>query len=136
MSVRYDVKVALKYYRYLQAYCEHAIDAMDWYLGSYKMPTEIESIKSSRADTLTFLAHMQKAIEIYREMCEIDGCQRRATVIIRKFIDPAGGSDGKGKPYTNDELAKLLNCDIKTIKNDIRDGYYKLAVLFFGIHGL
>jgi len=136
MTELHDIKLALKHYRYLKAFCENAIDAMEWYIGDCNIPVEIFSICESRVKTLTFMAHMDKAIETFQKLCIIDGKERTSNVVLRKYIDPKDGSNGKGKPYTNEQLADLFDCDISTIKRDISEGYDKLSILFFGMNGI
>lgn len=136
MAYTHDIKLALRHYRYLKAFCENAIDSMDWYLLDYPLSSQIRAITQSRLDTLNLMAHMDRAVETYGRLCSQDGNSRPHQVIVRKYIDPLGGSDGRGKPYTNEQLADIFGCSVETIKRDIRDSYERLAILFFGIGGL
>jgi len=135
-NVKYDIKEALKHYRYLAAFVANAVDAMDWYIDGYKISSQIRAITESRLDTMTYMGHMDRALETYKQLCEQEGSIRPYNVIMRKYVDPEGGANGHGKPYTNEQLADLFDCNIKTIKSDIADGYAKLAILFFGIGGI
>ncbi len=78
---------------------------------------------------------MDKPLKTYKQLCEQDGNERPYNVIMRKYGDPGKGADGRGKPYTNEQLANLFDCSIETIKRDIRSSYSKLAILFFGVNG-
>jgi len=136
MNCRHDVKIALKHYRYLKAFCENAVDSMDWYIADYQISSQIRAITQSRMDTLTLMAHMVKALDTYGALCRMDGNERPYNVIVRKYVDPAGGSDGRGRPFTNEQLADMFDCSVETIYRDIRDGYDRISILFFGINGL
>ncbi len=136
MSDRYNIKSALKHYRYLEAFIENAVDAMQWYIDDFKISSEVRSITQSRMQTMVYKAHMDKALEMFKELCEQDGTIRQYNLIVRKYIDPAGGSDGRGKPYTNDQLADRFDCELRTIYRDLDKAYQKLSVLFFGINGI
>jgi len=135
-DVKYNIKEALKHYRYLAAFIANAVDAMDWYLDDFRVSSQIRAITESRMETMVYKAHMDRALETYRQLCEQDGNIRAYNVIIRKFVDPEGGADGHGKPYTNEQLADIFDCSEDTIYRDIRDGYCKLRILFFGINGV
>jgi len=135
-NLKYDIKEALKHYRYLAAFIANAVDAMDWYIDGYKISSQIRAITESRLDTMTYLAHMDRALETYSALCEIEGNPRPYNVIMRKYVDPAGGADGHGRPFTNDQLADLFDCSVETIKRDIVAGYKHISILFFGIHGV
>ena len=135
-DVRYNIKEALRHYRYLEAFIRNAVDAMDWYLEDFKVSSQIRAITESRLDTMTFKAHMDRALSTYKLLCEQDGNVRPYNVIMRKFVDPEGGADGHGKPFTNDQLADLFDCNVKTIKSDVAAGYARLSILFFGINGV
>jgi len=136
-DVKYDIKLALRHYRYLAAFIANAIDSMDWYLqDGYKVSTHIQSLMQSRADTVTIMAHMDKALETYKGLCQQEGDTRPYDVIMRKYVDPLGGSDGHGRPYTNEHLADLFSVSTDTIKRDLCRSYCRLRILFFGINGL
>jgi len=135
-EVRYNIKEALKHYRYLDAFIRNAVDAMDWYLEDYKVSSQIRAITESRLDTMTFKAHMDRALSTYKLLCEQDGNPRPYNIIMRKFVDPEGGADGHGKPFTNEQLADLFDCSEDTIKRDLSETYAKLRILFFGINGV
>jgi hypothetical protein len=134
-EVKYNIKEALKHYRYLAAFIENAVDALDWYVADYKISSQIRAITESRMETMAYKSHMDAALETYRRLCEDEGNVRPYNVIMRKFVDPSGGADGRGKPYTNEQLADLFDCSIDTVKRDINRSYCKLRILFFGIHG-
>ena len=135
-EVKYSIKEALRHYRYLAAFIANAVDAMDWYLEDYKVSSHIRSITESRMETMVYKAHMDKALKTYRRLCIEDGNERSYNVIMRKYIDPEGGSDGHGKPYTNAQLADLFNCSEDTIKRSLDRATSRLRILFFGIHGV
>lgn len=135
-DVKFNIKVALRYYRYLRAFCENAVDSIDWYINGQEVPANVKAIASSRTETLTILTHMDKALNTYRALCEQEGDTRAYQVIVKKYIDPKGGSDGRGKPFTNEELAYIFQVNKRTIERDIREAYTKLSILFFGIHGI
>lgn len=135
-EVKYNIREALRHYRYLAAFIENAVDAMDWYMDDYKISSQIRAITESRMETMVYKGHMDKALDVYRQLCEQEGNIRPYNVIVRKYIDPQGGADGRGKPYTNDQLADLFDCSCDTIYRDVRDGYCKLSILFFGINGV
>ena len=136
-DVTYDIKQALRHYRYLAAFIENAVDAMEWYLDDdYKVSSQIRAITESRLETMTYKAHMDRALETYKQLCQLEGNVRPYLVIIRKFVDPVGGSDGKGKPFTNEQLAEEYDVCIETIYRDIKEAYDRIRVLFFGIHGI
>ena len=135
-DLKYNIKEALKHYRYLDAFIANAVDAMDWYLGDFKVSSQIRAITESRMETMVFKAHMDRALDTYRMLCELDGNIRPFNVMHRKYVDPIEGADGKGKPFTNPQLAELFDCNIKTIKSDLALGYEKLSILFFGINGV
>lgn len=135
-NVYHNVNVALRYYRYLRAFCENAVDTIDWYVNDRKMPTYIEAIAKTRLETMTILTHINQAMETYKALCEAEGSIRPALVLEKKFMEPLGGSDGRGKPYTNMELAELFKVDRRTIDRDIRAGKTKMSILLFGIYGL
>lgn len=134
-DIRYNIKIALKHYRYLAAFIENAVDSMDWYIQDYKVSSQIRSITESRMETMVYKAHMDKALDTYKLLCEQENNTRPYNVIMRKFVDPLSGADGRGKPYTNEQLADLFDCSVETIKRDINRSYCKLRILFFGIHG-
>jgi hypothetical protein len=133
MEEKYNINEALKYYRYYAAFCENAIDAMEWYLDDYKITSQAKSITESRLLSLQLKAHMDKALDTYRELCDNGSCIRKYNIIMRKFIDPQGGADGRGKPFTNEQLADLFDCSEKTIKRDLIVAKQELQILFFGI---
>ena len=135
-DVKYNIKEALKHYRYLAAFIANAIDAMEWYLDDFKVSSQIRTLTESRLETMTYKAHMDRALETYRLLCEQEGNIRPYNIIMRKYVDPQGGADGRGKPYTNEQLAIIFKCSVETICRDIRSGYKKVAILFFGIHGI
>ena len=135
-DVKYDIKIALRHYRYLAAFIENAVDAMDWYLEDYKISSQIRTITESRLETMTYKAHMDRALETYGQLCQLEGNARPYQVIMRKYVDPLGGSNGKGKPFTNDELAEGFKVSTNTIDRDIGTSYSRLRILFFGIHGI
>ena len=136
MGEKHNIKIALKYYRYLEAFIENAVDAMTWYVGEYEISSEVRAITKSRMETMVYKAHMDKALETYRKLCECDGNIRPYNVVVRKYIDPAKGSDGSGKPFSNEQLADLFDCDIATIKRDLAKAEKRLSILFFGINGV
>jgi len=136
MICKHNVKLALKHYRYLKAFCENAIDAMEWYILDFPINSQIRAITQSRLDTLNLMAHIDRALDTYGKLCVKDGTERAFNVIMRKYVDPKEGSDGRGKPYTNEQLADLFECSEDTIYRDIRDSYDKISILFFGIDGL
>lgn len=135
-EVKFNIKVALRYYRYLRAFCENAVDSIDWYINGQEIPAHVKAIAKSRTETLTILAHMDRAIDTYRELCEQEGEIRAYQVILKKYVDPKEGSDGRGKPFTNEELAFIFQVNKRTIERDIRQAYTKLSILFFGISGI
>jgi len=135
-NVRFDIKTALKFYRYLKAFCDNAVDSVDWYIGGQKIPTYIAAIAQSRAETFTILTHIDSALNTFYRLCEASGEERKANIIKRKFVDPLGGSDGRGKPFSNEALAELFDVDERTIQRDISDAYKKLSILFFGANGV
>lgn len=135
-EVRFNVKVALKYYRYLRAFCENAVDSIDWYINGQEIPANVQAIAKNRTETLTILEHIDRAIETYHELCEQEGETRPYEVIVRKYIDPKEGADGKGKPFTNEELAFIFEVNKRTIERDIKAANTKLSILFFGISGI
>jgi hypothetical protein len=132
MADYHNINDALKYYRFYNAFCENAIDAMEWYLEDYRISSQARSITESRLLTLTFKAHMDKALEAYRLLCGESKCCRKYEIIMRKYINPSGGADGRGKPYTNEELADLFECSVDTIQRDLRQAKRELKILFFG----
>lgn len=107
MEEKHNINEALKYYRYYAAFCENAIDAMEWYLDDYRITSQAKSITESRLLSLQLKAHMDKALDTYRELCDNGSCIRKYNIIMRKFIDPQGGADGRGKPFTNEQLADI-----------------------------
>lgn len=133
-QVKYNVHIALRYYRYLNAFVLNAVDSMEFYISDRKIPASVKSIADSRAETLVIITHIRTAIETYRELCKADGNEDKAKVIIYKFIDPDTGADGRGKPFTNEQLAEHFNRDIKTISAWLSEGYKKIGILLFGIH--
>jgi hypothetical protein len=133
---RYNIRTALSHYRYLAAFIENAVDAMQWYIDDYQISSEVRSITKSRMETMVFKAHMDKALETYRQLSQCDGNIRPYNVIVRKYIDPARGSDGRGKPFSNEQLADLFDCEVRTIQRDLREAYTRLSILFFGISGV
>jgi hypothetical protein len=135
-DVTYDIKQALRHYRYLAAFIENAVDAMDWYVDDYKVSSQIRAITESRLETMTYKAHMDRALETYKQLCQLEGNVRPYQVIVRKYVDPAGGSDGKGKPFTNEQLAEVFETSHDTIQRDLREACSRLRILFFGINGL
>lgn len=135
MNAKHDVKLALKHYRYLKAFCENAVDSMEWYIMDYPISSQIRAITKSRLDTLNLMAHMDRALNVYGRLCRQEGNERPFNVIMRKYVDPQGGADGRGKPYTNEQLADLFDCSRETICRDIRDSYERLSILFFGVNG-
>lgn len=135
-EVKHNIREALRHYRYLAAFIENAVDAMDWYMDDYKISSQIRAITESRMETMVYKGHMDKALEIYRQLCDQAGNLRPYYVVMRKYVDPQGGSDGRGKPFTNEQLADLFECSRETICRDIRDGHVRLAILFFGINGV
>lgn len=134
-KVLHNTGIALRYYRFLKAYCERAVDSITWNLGAEKVPSYIESIAKTRLETLTILVHMERALETYKELCKIDGNIRPAKVIEMKFFISLD-SNNLGKAYTNMELAEIFEVDRRTIDRDIREGKEKLGILLFGLHGL
>ena len=136
MTVRYDIREALTHYRYLAAFIENAVDAMDWYLEDYKFCSQIRSITASRLETMTYKAHIDRALETYGRLCEKDGNKRPYEVVLSKFVDPGEGADGHGRPFSNTQLAEKFGCSVDTIKRDLRSAYDSLAILFFGFHGM
>lgn len=134
MTELHNINDALKYYRYYAAFCSNAIDVMEWYIDGCKINSWAKSITESRALTLTFLAHMKKALETYEQLCMEDGKIRRCDIIKMKYVNPEGGSDGKGRPYTDEQLAVIFGCSDDTIKRDLKEGKKCLGILFFGYH--
>lgn len=132
MEEKYNINEALKYYRYYAAFCENAIDAMEWYLDDFKVSSQVKAITESRLLTLTIKAHMDKAIDTHRDLCEIEGDVRKHNIIRRKYIDPQGGADGRGRPFTNEQLADLFDCSIDTVLRDIKKAKKEIEILFFG----
>lgn len=135
-EVKYNVRIALKYYRFLNAFVSNAVDSMDFYISDNRIPASVKAIAESRAETMVILTHINTAIETYRMICKADNCEEKAKVIIYKFIDPPSGCDGYGKPYSNEELAELFNRNTKTINAWIREGYEKISILLFGFNAL
>lgn len=133
---KYNIKIALNHYRYLEAFIENAVDAMTWYLEDFEISSEVRAITKSRTQTMVYKAHMDTALGVMKRLCEQDGTDRQYNLISRKHIDPAGGSDGRGKPFTNEQLADLFDCDTRTVYRDLDKAYQKLSVLFFGINGI
>lgn len=136
MGEKHNIRLALQYYRYLEAFIENAVDSMQWYIEDYQISSEVRAITKSRMETMVYKAHMDRALEMMKEICEQEGVPRQFNLINRKYIDPAGGSDGRGKPFTNEQLADMFDCDIRSIYRDLDKAYKKLSILFFGINGI
>jgi len=132
MDIKHNINEALKYYRYYSAFCENAVDAMEWYLGDITIKSFAKSITESRCLTLTYKTHMDRALEAYKKLCIQEKNIRKYNIIMRKYIDPPEGCDGKGKPFSNEHLADLFDCSAETIKRDVSKAKSELKILFFG----
>ena len=126
-DVKYNVVKALENYRELKAYVKHAIGAMDWYMGEYTISSQVRSIINSRADTMTIMSHIDRALAIFKAECEAKGSIRLYNMVQRKYIDPGH--------LTYAKLADLFDCSPKTAKRDIRMSLMKIKAHFFGISG-
>lgn len=136
MGEKHNIKLALQHYRYLEAFIENAVDSMTWYIEDFQISSEVRAITQSRMETMVYKTHMDKALETYKQLCECDGNIRPYNVVMRKYVDPIKGSDGKGKWFSNEQLADLFDCDARTIQRDLKEAYHRLSILFFGISAL
>lgn len=132
MTEKYSIKEALEHYRYLTAFVANAIDAMEWYICGSRISSEFRSITQSRMLTITMLAHMDKALDAYRQLCELEGDTRPYQLVMRKYVTPAIGAEN-GRPYSNEALAMEFGISDDTVGRDLKEARRKLKILFFGL---
>lgn len=91
----------------------------------------IESIRQSALRTRVIMAHVNKMLAVYENICERSIRQddaRHWRVIKAMYIDEIA--------ITATEVAAIENIDKRTVYKDIDAAVSDLTVLFFGINGL
>ena len=132
-QVKYNVHIALRYYRYLNAFVLNAVDSMEFYISDRKIPASVKSIADSRAETLVIITHIRTAIETYRELCKADGNEDKAKVIIYKFIDRHRCRRPRQAVHERTTCRTFQSRHQNNFRVAIRR-IQKIGILLFGIH--
>lgn len=142
----HNTKLLLRHYRTLNEHYKNAIfdaetardesdefveimELMNGTLGDEEL--YVESIKQSVLRTKVIMAHVNKMLEIYEEICERSSWSddaRHWRVLSAIYLNDTA------TPAT--EVAAQENIDKRTVYKDIDAAVADLTVLFFGIGGL
>lgn len=142
---RYDrrlrnTKLLLREYRRLKTHCTDAIyeiqhnpifllDEIDEF--EYDDQRYINSIKESTERTATIISHVDKMLEIYRQICEMSKYpeeQRRYSIIKAVYLDE--------EEKDIDDIADEHCINKRTVYKDINKAVESLSALIFGVDGL
>lgn len=113
---------------------EETYDVLDLMEKQYQRPkTEmtVESIEKGVARTRTMMAHVNRMLEIYKDMCNKSPYpedMRRYRVIKALYLDE--------KKLTFDEIAEKECVNKATVYRDRDNAVRSLTVLIFGIDGI
>ena len=142
----HNTKLLLKNYRALNAHYKHAV--FDMQTGEAENATfaeimsamnstiadealYIESIKESVVRTKIIMAHVNRMIEVYKELCERSERaedKRHWRVLHSMYITE--------EPLSAEEIATLEAIDKRTVYKDIDAAATDLTTLFFGVGAL
>lgn len=142
----HNTKLLLRNYRKLNSHYKEAVkdklaavEESDSFMEIMELMTGtltdeqllIESIERSAVRTQVIMAHVNKMLDIYKEVCDRsqrpeDGRHWRALRAL--YLDD--------EPMTAAEIAELEQVDKRTVYKDIDASVRDLTVLFFGIDGV
>ena len=137
-----DVRLLLKNYRRFKIYCRNAVTdvkkakatlaALLNDLGSLDDELKVEAIVRTKERTLVMVAHIEKMLQIYKQMCHQEASEvdiRRWNIIYDFYINPT-------KKPTAEELAEKYNVDRSTVFSDISRACEEIGPLLFGVSGI
>ena len=138
----HDVRLAMKNYRKFKIYCRNAvtdvrtaretlIQLMDE-INSLDDELKVESIIRTKERTLVMVAHIDKMLAIYKQMCLITGDvndERRWNILFDFYVNPTVKASAES-------LAEKYSVDRSTVFADISRACEEMGPLFFGIFGV
>lgn len=110
---------------------EELLEELDIDMDEEITKTQINSILKSKNKTAIMLKHIDTFLKYYEYKCNLskrEDVQRRFKVIKYLFLDE--------EKMTQENVADILHCNTKTIRNTKGIAIKELSVLFFGIDGL
>ena len=110
---------------------EELLEELDIDMDKEITDTQINSILKSKNKTAIMLKHIDTFLQYYEYKCSLssrEDIQRRYKVIKYLFLEE--------DKMTQENVAELLNCNLKTIRNTKNIAVKELSVLFFGIDGI
>ena len=110
---------------------EELFDELDLDMDEEISKTQINSILKSKNKTSIILKHIDTFLDYYKYKCESSGredVERRYKVVELLYLDE--------NKKTQEEVAEILRCSDRTIRNTKKLAIKELSILFFGIDGL
>lgn len=130
----HNIKLLLKNYRRLKAYCDNIDATMDGMESAVRMLNDramsVESIRISTARTAIMMKYFDAVLAGYKSICEQgDNDDRRRYSIISALYLEANRN-------TADKISELHFCSKRTLYYEVDKGCEQLRILAFGIDGL
>lgn len=132
----HNITECLDHYRALKLYTEDALDKITLRLETaqshFKIDATLYSTARAKVTTAAIVELIDRQMEIFQQLCELKGDERRYSIVRLKYFDLPGKGDEKDQPYTTQELADYFDCSADTIKRELKLARAELKILFFG----